>query len=59
MPENNILIIVDGGGAKEGAVRWLKNAAKKKLFTDEITSQKTIDVLDLSGFIQWANLKFR
>ena len=59
MPEDNILIIVDGGGAKEGAVRWLKAAAENKLFMDENNSHKNIEVLDLSGFIQWANLKFR
>lgn len=59
MPENDILIIVDGGGAKEGAVRWLKSAAQHKLFTDEKSRSKNIEVLDLSGFLRWANLKFR
>lgn len=59
MPEKHIVIIVDGGGARDGAVQWLKNAAEEKLFTDEKTSGKKIEVLNLSEFIQWANLKFR
>ncbi len=59
MPENHIAIIIDGGGAKEGAVRWLKNAAEKRLFTDEKSSRKIIDIFSLSEFIQWANVKFR
>ncbi len=59
MPENEILIIVDGGGAKEGAVRWLKNASHNKLYTNEKNCTKKIEVMDLSGFLRWANLKFR
>ena len=59
MPEKHILIIVDGGGAKDGAVRWLKNAACRKLFTDDNSRDKQIDVFNLSDFIKWANLKFR
>ena len=59
MPETDILIIVDGGGAKEGAVRWLKNAAQHRLYTNDANRGKKIEVFNLSEFLQWANLKFR
>lgn len=59
MPEKHIVIIVDGGGAKEGAVRWLKNASHNRIYADEKSSSKNIEVMDLSGFLRWANLTFR
>ena len=59
MPESHIVIIVDGGGAREGAVRWIKNAAEKKLYRNYENIDKQLDVFTLSGFLRWANLKFR
>lgn len=59
MPETRIVIIVDGGGAREGAVQWLKNAAENNLYRNEQNMDKQLDVFTLSGFIQWANLTFR
>lgn len=59
MPENHIVIIVDGGGAREGAVQWLRNATEKNLYRNNHNMDKQLDVFTLSGFIQWANLKFR
>jgi len=57
LPEKNIIILVDGGGAKDGAVRWLKSAAANKLFIKDI--DKNIKVMDLRDFIVWANTNFR
>lgn len=59
MPEKNILIIIDGGGAKEGSVNWLKNAAKNKLYTNEHNKEKNVLVLSLAEFLIWANKTFR
>jgi hypothetical protein len=59
MPEENIIIIIDGQGAKQGAVEWLQQAARQKLYTNEITKSKNIKVMSLVGFITWANQTFR
>lgn len=59
MPESNIIIIIDGSGAKPGAVEWIRQAAKDKLYTNEKNRHKTIQVLSLAGFIAWANQTFR
>jgi hypothetical protein len=59
MPENHIVIIVDGGGARSGAVEWLKTAIAGAKYTTEANHDKTIDVFTLSEFIQWANVAFR
>lgn len=59
MPEKEIVIIIDGGGAKPGSVTWLKNAVKEKKYTSDINNDKTIRVFTLSEFIVWANKMFR
>jgi len=59
MPEQDIIIIAEGGGAKQGAIEWLKNAAEKKLYTSAENQGKTVKVMTLVEFIQWVNRKFR
>lgn len=54
MPEKHIMIIVDGGGAKAGAVQWLKDTAKRERYRSD-ASGKTIEVLSLAEFVAWAH----
>lgn len=39
------IIVIDGGGYKQGAINWLKCQKDDKL----------IEVFNLSGFLKWAN----
>ena len=59
MPEEHIIIVLDGGGAKHGAVNWLKQACTEKLYTTPANQNKRIDVMSLSDFLAWANRTFR
>jgi hypothetical protein len=59
MPEKQIMIVVDGNGARSGAVSWLKDAAKYKKYTTGENKDKEIRVFSLMEFIQWANSTFR
>lgn len=59
MPESTIIIIVGGGGAKLGAVEWLKSAANSRKYWKDDKPTKEILVMDLEGFIIWANNMFR
>lgn len=58
MPEQEIIIIVDGGGAKPGAIAWLRVAAENNLYQDE-QNPKNIHVMNLSDFLIWVNKTFR
>jgi hypothetical protein len=58
MPENEIVIILDGGGAKEHAVNWLRQAARDRLFLEHHPDKK-IHVLTLSEFLIWGNTTLR
>lgn len=59
MPEDHIIIIIDGGGWKTGSIPWLKDAIAKKKYTNEISSKKNIEVMDLKGFLTWVNQNLR
>lgn len=58
MPEENIIILIDGDGFKEGAIRWLHHAVETKLYLSSPQLSKKIQVYDLKGFLTWANNTF-
>lgn len=57
MPEKEIIIVVDGGGAKPGAVQWLKNVCENARYAPN--SPKMISVMNLTEFLIWTNNTFR
>jgi hypothetical protein len=58
MPEKNIIIIVEGGGYKQGALQWLKDAVAHRKYLGT-NLEKNIMVMSLPEFIAWANRTFR
>jgi hypothetical protein len=58
MPESKIMILIDGRGWKEGALKWLKDAVKKKKYTQGTNKKKEILVFNLTDFFTWANKTF-
>ncbi len=59
MPEDWIIIIIDGQGWKSGAIEWLKSAVKEKKYANEQNRAKKIQVMNLSEFMTWANNTFK
>jgi len=57
MPENEIIIIIDGGGYKKGSLKWLKESVENAKY--QTGEPKNISVFSLSEFIKWANKRFR
>lgn len=58
MPEDSIMILIDGSGWKTGAIKWLKDAVKQKKYTTEKNEHKEILVFSLTDFFTWANKTF-
>ncbi len=58
MPETSIMILIDGKGWKEGAIKWLKDSVKQKKYTTEQNKNKEILVFNLTEFFTWANKMF-
>jgi len=59
MPESTIMILIDGDGWKQGAIKWLKDAVEQKKYTTEELRNKKIMVFNLKEFFTWANNTFR
>ena len=58
MPENAIIILIDGTGWKTGAIKWLKDAVKQKKYITKNNMNKEIFVFSLTAFFTWANKTF-
>jgi len=58
MPEDYIIIVIDGGGGKKGAITWLKEAARQNKY-NEAGIMKKILIFSLTEFIGWANKTLR
>jgi hypothetical protein len=58
MPEDSIMILIDGSGWKAGAIKWLKDAVKQKKYTTDKNNHKEILVFSLTDFFTWANKTF-
>ena len=57
MPESHIIILIDGGGFKAGALTWLKTAADSRRYQIQ-NNEKIIRVMSLAEFMAWANTNF-
>ncbi|MDE3022430.1 MAG: 4-diphosphocytidyl-2C-methyl-D-erythritol kinase [Pseudomonadota bacterium] len=59
MPEDQVIIVIDGKGWKKGAISWLKTAVAEKKYMSPPNRDKVIEVFSLADFITWANNTFR
>jgi hypothetical protein len=58
MPEDSVMILIDGSGWKAGAIQWLKEAVEKRKYTQTENKSKEIFVFTLTEFFTWANKMF-
>jgi hypothetical protein len=59
MPENNVIILIDGDGFRDGALSWLRNAVNNRLYIPDDNKYKNIMVMNATEFMTWANKTFR
>ncbi|MDR1912773.1 MAG: hypothetical protein LBQ52_10585 [Helicobacteraceae bacterium] len=57
MPEQTIMILIDGKGWRDGAIKWLENAAAKRKYVAE-QNAKEIMIFKIVDFFAWANKTF-
>jgi hypothetical protein len=58
MPEQEIIIVIDGNGWKQGAIKWLKDAVTEKKYVGK-KDKTIIHVFRLNEFLTWANTRLR
>lgn len=59
IPENDVILLVDGNGFREVAVKWLRETAEKRKYIPQELSDKSIQVMNSTDFLTWANMTFR
>ena len=59
MTEPHIIILLDGGGAKPGAVDWLREACDQFNRRESPTLRRRIDLMNMTEFVQWVNSVFK
>lgn len=59
MTEPHIIILLDGGGAKQGAVDWFKGSCQKFNEDHKKNSGRRIELMSTVEFIKWVNKTFR
>jgi predicted Rossmann-fold nucleotide-binding protein len=59
MSENEIILIVDGGGYKDGALAWLKDAVQEKKYQNNLAKEiRVFSLVDfLTSFMDWNILR--
>lgn len=48
MPEQNVIIVIGGVGARQGAIDWLDLHCR-------LTTRRSVRVMDIAQFLAWAN----
>lgn len=59
MPENEIILLVDGEGFRPGAKGWIRNIAKQRKYIPDDKPNKRITVMNSTEFLTWANSTFK
>lgn len=55
MNEPQIIILLDGGGAKPGAINWLRCACESFNLQQKEGLKRRIDLMNSTEFLQWVN----
>jgi len=58
IPENEIIVVIEETGMKQGAVPWLKNAVTEKRYTDQHNRNKQIRIMNWVEFKEWVESTF-
>ena len=56
-PEKEIIFVIDGGGYKPGALKWLKKSIENN-WLDFKQNGKDIKLMNIAEFINWFNHEF-
>jgi len=59
VPENHIIILIDGDGFREGGITWLREAANSNKYVPREQPHKNIQVMNSMEFLTWSNQTFR
>lgn len=59
IPENEIIVIIEGKGMKKGAIPWLKHVIGEKRYVYQTNHAKQIRIMNWDEFHDWVDSTFR
>lgn len=59
MDEDDVIILIDGPGFREGSIEWLVNAANERKYIPTDKPNKNIIVMSMTDFLVWTNNTFK
>ena len=59
MDEDNVIILIDGPGFREGSIEWLVNAASERKYIPADKPNKNITIMSMTDFLVWTNNTFK
>ncbi len=57
--EDEVIILIDGPGFREGALNWLREAASERRYIPDSMPRKNISIMSVTEFMVWTNKIFR
>ncbi len=55
IPENDVIILLDGNGFRSGAKEWLRTVIARRTYLSQDKVSKNIQVMNSTEFLTWAN----
>ena len=59
IPEDDVIILIDGKGFRKGAIPWLKNIAENREYISKDNPNKKISIMNSTEFLTWCNDTFK
>lgn len=54
-----VIVLLDGGGAKKGAVHWLRQACAQFNLEQRNSTKRRLEVMNMMDFVRWVNHVFK
>ena len=59
IPEDEVIILIDGKGFRDGAINWLKEASRKRKYIPGENQNKNVRIMSSTEFLTWCNETFK
>lgn len=59
IPENEVIILIDGPGFRDGAINWLKEASINQKYIPTENLDKNVRIMNSTEFLTWCNETFK
>ena len=58
IPEDEVIILIDGSGFRDGAIDWIKKVSSERKYIPADKPKKNIRIMSTAEFLTWSNNSF-